>query len=68
MGDTDKNTKLAALRAERSKINAQIEQLRLKASDISAMIRQIEGPIPDRTSRGFGGDNRVGYTIRRVKP
>ncbi|HWW46308.1 MAG TPA: hypothetical protein VNZ94_00515 [Xanthobacteraceae bacterium] len=48
------------LRAEREKINAQIETLRAKATDLSRQIREAEGPIPDRSDRARG----VGYTIK----
>lgn len=50
---------VAELRAEREKVSQQIEALRLKARDLSAMIREAEGPIPDRRHR----KGRVGHTI-----
>lgn len=53
---------VAELRAERETINRQIEALRLKASDLSAMIRQAEGPLPDRSGR----PHRTGYSIKKA--
>lgn len=54
---------VSELRAEREKVHQQIETLRLKARDLSAMIREAEGPIPDRSQR----KGRVGYTVSHNK-
>lgn len=50
---------LEKIRAERRAVNAQIEALRAQAIALSDLIRDIEGPIPDRTGR----NTRVGYRI-----
>lgn len=42
---------LEELRAERESIHKQIESLRVKSRDLSAKIREKEGPIPDRANR-----------------
>jgi uncharacterized coiled-coil DUF342 family protein len=47
------------IRSERETVSAKIEKLRLQKQELSAELRDVEGPIPDRTGRPTG----VGYRI-----
>ena len=49
------------IRAERDAIAAQIEKLRMTQRTLSGELREVEGPIPDRSGRIERG---AGYTIK----
>ena len=49
------------IRAERESVNAQIETLKVRARDLSVLIREKEGPIPDRTGRA-----KTNLSVRRA--
>ena len=49
------------IRAERDAVAAQIEKLRLMQRALSDELREVEGPIPDRSGRIEKG---AGYTIK----
>ena len=49
------------IRAARDAIAAQIEKLRMTQRTLSDELREVEGPIPDRSGRIERG---AGYTIK----
>ena len=53
----------AQIRAERETISEQIEKMRAQTKALSDELREVEGPIPDRTGRPTG----VGYRITKAK-
>jgi hypothetical protein len=50
------------IRGERDVVAAQIERLRAKQRALSNELREVEGPIPDRSHRPKG----AGFTIKAV--
>lgn len=52
------------IRAEREGVHGRINALRDQAKALSAQIREMEGPIPDRDGRPA---KDAGYTIAPVK-
>ena len=50
-----------AIRAERDAVAVQIEKLRMTQRTLSDELREVEGPIPDRSGRIERG---AGYTIK----
>lgn len=51
------------VRAEREAIGAQIEKLRASQKALSDELREVEGPIPDRSGRPA---KDAGFTVSKV--